>query len=160
MSNEIDSILKEIPDTVFPQQDSLDPPQIYPVSSSQLYINPNKYITTANATTIVTEEEPEEATTDEEIIDNVLEMTKEDRKQAGDVFDMFYDKLLSGRDYSPSTKEFIVKALEVKVNASRNLIDLLRIKNKKADTFGNNVIYNTTSSFREGINLERIKNEV
>lgn len=96
-----------------------------------------------------------DASDEEEIANKLVEMTLDDRSKADKLFDLFYDDLAVGQDRSTSSKETIARALELKIDAGKNLIELLKIKDKRKD--GNNILINTVPSNKTGIDLNNIK---
>jgi hypothetical protein len=107
----------------------------------------------------VIEPSKEIAISSEDITKELLDMTHEDREQASAVFDMFYGKLSTGKDFTSASKEFLVKALEVKVSSSKNLIDLLKtMKQEKENKVG--VFVNSVSAMSEGIDIKKLQENV
>lgn len=108
---------------------------------------------------------PQEAVSpsNEELINSLLEMTKEDRDQASNVVNMFYDKINLGKDYSPSSKENLVRAIEAKINASKNIVDLLKIKLKREEdrSHGNSfAVINAVNGTTESVDFELLMKNV
>jgi hypothetical protein len=89
----------------------------------------------------------------------LVDMVKDDRKKANEIFDLFYTNLAQDTDRSQASKEAITRALELKIEASKNLIELLKIKTRFNES-GNKVglfFGGTTSAEKAGIDLKEIK---
>jgi len=119
------------------------------------------------STDIQITQETKELTKDEidvEEVDSIAEglvnMVKDDRKKADEIFDLFYTNLGMGHDRSESSKEAITKALELRIEASKNLIELLKVKSKISQV--NNkvgILFETMSEKKTGIRLSDISEE-
>lgn len=87
------------------------------------------------------------------IVENSLDVIKNSKM----VFDNFSDDVIHGKDRSTSSKEMLIKALEVQNQANKNLIDLARsLDGDKGNT--NILITSSISPKKSGINPENIKN--
>ena len=64
------------------------------------------------------------------IAENLVTMTTSDRDKADKIFEMFFTSIGLDKDHSQASKEALTKALELKIEASKNLIELLKIKTK------------------------------
>lgn len=91
----------------------------------------------------------------DEVANALIGMTLDDRSKADKLFDLFYDDLAFGKDRSTSSKEAISRALELKIDAGKNLIDLLKIR--KGNDASNNILINAIPSKKSGIDLSNIK---
>lgn len=94
------------------------------------------------------------------ITDELLQMTREDRTQATQVFDMLFEKVNKGRDIGDASKEFLVESLKVKVMASKNLIDLLKTMKQAKESGVGVFVNNGINALNEGINFDRIKSDI
>jgi hypothetical protein len=99
-------------------------------------------------------EVPVVSTTD--ITNKLINMTENDRDTADEVFNMFFSKIAAGTDYSQGSKEQMVRALELKISASKNLIELLKIM--KGGDGKTGIFINTDKEI--GIDLNKLKNEL
>lgn len=77
-----------------------------------------------------------DASSQEELAEELIKITKDDRKMADRLFELFYPEIMSGQDRSQASKEALSRALELKIAAGRNIIDLLKIMkdSEKANT--------------------------
>jgi hypothetical protein len=109
---------------------------------------------------IVKAESKEIDTSDNEEVEKaIVAMTVSDRKDAERIFDIFAPAIIAGTDRSEASKEALTKSLELKIAASRNMIELLKLKTKKPDgvnigIFGEGLL----SSKKAGIDILNIKN--
>ena len=76
---------------------------------------------------------------DEDVMKQILIMTQNDRKMADDLYKVFEQNVKLGMDRSEASKETMAKALELKIMASKNLIDMLKVKNSKKDNGNVNI---------------------
>lgn len=76
---------------------------------------------------------------------------------AKEVYKGFKDDVLFGRDRSTSSKEMLVKSLEVQNQANKNLIDLAKVL--KAESSGNTniLIASQVSEKKSGVNSSNIR---
>lgn len=72
------------------------------------------------------------------------------------VFDNFSVDVFHGADKSTSSKEALIKALDVQNAANKNMIDLAKVLKSNADK-GTNILINTVSEKQAGISLNNIK---
>ncbi len=72
------------------------------------------------------------------------------------VFDNFSADVFHGADKSTSSKEALIKALDVQNAANKNMIDLAKVLSSKSDK-GTNILINTVSEKQAGISLNNIK---
>jgi len=89
--------------------------------------------------------------------DELINMVKDDRDKADQVFNLFYGNIAQNTDHSQASKEGLNKALELKIDASRNIIELLKIKSKAKET-GNTigVMFGAISPKKAGFDMEDI----
>jgi hypothetical protein len=86
------------------------------------------------------------------IVDNSLDVIK----NAKLVFTSFSDDVIHGKDRSTSSKEMLIKALEVQNQANKNLIDLSRsLEGNNGNT--NILIASSISPKKSGIDPDNIK---
>ncbi len=99
--------------------------------------------------------------TDEvEVSNKMLEMIENDRKKADEIFDLFYKDLSLGKDHSSSSKENLTRALELKIEASKNLLEMIKTKQKqKGPTNGIGIMLNTVNDKKVGINISGLNVE-
>lgn len=98
-----------------------------------------------------------DATDKEELANQLLDMTKDDRNMADKIFQLFYPELGTGRDRSQASKEAITRALELKINAGRNIIELMKLL--KEDTKSGNIgIF--FGEKKAGIDINNIRDEI
>jgi len=93
------------------------------------------------------------------IANGLVDMVKGDREKADKIFDLFYANLGLGQDRSTASKEAITKALELKIEASKNLIELLKIKTRTGD--GSNIALHfggIVSPKKAGIDMSEVRN--
>ena len=88
------------------------------------------------------------------IVENSLDVIN----QAGVVFQSFKDDVLLGKDRSTSSKEMLIKALEVQNSANKNLIDLNKALNGDNKGNTNILIQSAISHKKTGVNPNNLKN--
>ena len=94
------------------------------------------------------------------IAENLVKMTTEDRKKADKIFEMFFTALGMDKDRSEASKEALTRALELKIEASKNLIELLKIKTRANEMKTNiGLVFNTMPGKKAGIDLGNIRKE-
>jgi len=98
-----------------------------------------------------------DVTDKEELAKEMLRLTNEDRSMADKIFKLFYPELMNGRDRSQASKEALTRALELRINAGRNIIDLMKFM--KQDEKINNSIGLFFNEKKAGINLQSISGE-
>ena len=76
------------------------------------------------------------------------------------VFDNFSADVFHGADKSTSSKEALIKALDVQNAANKNMIDLAKVLSVKDKGTGTNILINTVSEKQAGISLNNIKNSL
>lgn len=96
--------------------------------------------------------------TDEtEVATHMLKMIEADRKKADEIFDLFYKDLALSKDHSTSSKETLARALELKIEASKSLLEMIKVKQKQKEQKGNiGIILNTVNEKKMGINISGI----
>lgn len=94
------------------------------------------------------------------IAEELIRMTKDDRSKANKIYEMFFTSLGLERDKSEASKEALTKALELKIEASKNLIELLKIKTRNNEVKTNiGIVFPTLNQKKSGININRLKEE-
>jgi hypothetical protein len=93
------------------------------------------------------------------IAEHLVKLTAEDRSKADKIFEMFYTDIGIGKDRTEASKEALTRALELKIEASKNIIELLKIKTKANEMKTNiGLAFNVSTGKRAGIDLSAIKN--
>lgn len=85
----------------------------------------------------------------------ILTSALEDKKKADDLFDIFETNVVMSKDRSDSSKEALTKAVEIRVQATSNLVKILDIKNKSKQASGGLVNLQISQS-KAGIDLRNI----
>lgn len=109
---------------------------------------------------LVSQEERKLDVTDpDEIADKLVTMVNGDREKADQVFDLFYGNLALNQDNTTASKEALTKSLELKIEASKNIIELLKIK-AKADEQGTKVgvFFGGVPAKKAGFDVSEIRN--
>ncbi len=75
---------------------------------------------------------------------------------AKSVYTSFSDDVFKGNDRSTSSKEAMLRALDVQNSANKNMIDLAKVLANK-DKNGTNILINTISEKRAGVNFSNMK---
>lgn len=99
-----------------------------------------------------------DASDTEEIEQALIDQTLDDRKKADQIFDLFYTKLGLDKDRTEGSKEAINKSLELKILASKNMIELLKLKKQTRDAIG--VFVNAQSGRKVGIDIDKLQEEI
>ena len=94
----------------------------------------------------------EEGALAQRIVENSLSVID----NAKTVFKSFSDDVFHGKDRSTSSKEAMLKALDVQNNANKNMIDMAKVLKDK-DSSSTNILINTVSEKQAGISLSNIK---
>ena len=96
--------------------------------------------------------------TDEtEVATHMLKMIEADRKKADEIFDLFYKDLELQKDRSTSSKETLARALELKIEASKSLLEMIKVKQKQKEQKGSiGIVLNTVNEKKMGINISGI----
>lgn len=101
-----------------------------------------------------------DATEEEELMQAVVDMTLDDRKKADDLYNVFLPEVSLGKDRSTASKEAMSKAVELKIAAAKNIIELIKIK-KGPDKNNVGVFFgNTLSSKKAGVDINKIKDSI
>ena len=114
---------------------------------------------TVSSTDLVPEETKELDVTDQdEISKELVEMVQGDREKADQIFDLFYSNLALNQDHTTASKEALTKSLELKIEASKNIIELLKVK-AKVEERGNNVgvFFGATPAKKAGFDVSEIR---
>lgn len=91
----------------------------------------------------------------EDLAEELIKVTREDRKMADKLFELFYPEIMSGMDRSQASKEALSKALELKIMAGRNIIDLLKVMKQEEKV--NNAIGVFLNEKKAGIDIGFIR---
>ena len=104
------------------------------------------------------EEDKLDVTDPDEIADELVDMVKGDREKADQVFDLFYGNLTLNQDHTTASKEALTKSLELKIEASKNIIELLKIKAKAEEQGAKvGVFFGGTTAKKAGFDIDDIK---
>lgn len=87
------------------------------------------------------------------IVENSLDVIK----KADKVFTNFSDDVMHGKDRSTSSKEMLIKALEIQNSANKNLIDLARTLDKENSGNTNILIGASVSHKRTGVDPNNLR---
>lgn len=90
------------------------------------------------------------------IVENSLDVIKNSKM----LFTSFSDDVLHGKDRSSSSKETLIKALEVQNQANKNLIDLARTLDGEKGGNTNILIASSVSPKTSGIDPNNIRNHL
>ena len=95
----------------------------------------------------------------ESLAGELMKMTVEDRKKADEAFELFFPEIARGTDRSQASKEALMKSIELKISAGRNIIDILKLLKNEEKKNGTNVgiFLNTKKS---GIDLNNIIKDI
>lgn len=92
------------------------------------------------------------------IAENLVVMTTSDREKADKIFEMFFTSIGLDKDHSQASKEALTKALELKIEASKNLIELLKIKTRAQEMKTNiGFVINSVPGKKAGLNIDSMK---
>ncbi|MHA1988996.1 MAG: hypothetical protein ACW98D_20440 [Promethearchaeota archaeon] len=99
-----------------------------------------------------------DVTDQDEIAENLVEMVMDDRKKADEIFDLFYGNLASDTDRTTASKEGLTKSVELKIEASKNIIELLKVKTR-AEEQGTKVgvFFGGVSPKKVGLDVDDIR---
>lgn len=97
--------------------------------------------------------------TTDNIAEIVLKKVDSNDAVAKEIYDLFYGELALGRDRSSSSKEALLRSLELKIESSKALVELAKALTKKDQNTGNNVgvFVNTKNGDEFGINIKNIQ---
>jgi len=71
---------------------------------------------------------------------------------------MFFTSIGLDKDHSQASKEALTKALELKIEASKNLIELLKIKTKAQEMKTNiGFVINSVPGKKAGLNIDSMR---
>lgn len=101
-----------------------------------------------------------DASDTDELANEVLRQTIDDRKKADNIFELLEPGIGLGTDKTGASKEALTKALELKIAASRNIIELLKIRKGLVEGNKMGIIFNQVPKAKAGINLDNIKREL
>lgn len=94
------------------------------------------------------------------IAENLVVMTTSDREKADKIFEMFFTSIGLDKDHSQASKEALTKALELKIEASKNLIELLKIKTKAQEMKTNiGFVINSVPGKKAGLNIDSMRRD-
>ena len=132
MSDEIDKIIDEID---FEADNEVSSQDLVPKESTEL-----------------------DVTDQDEISKELVNMVSGDREKADEIFDLFYSNLAEGNDRSTASKEALTRALELKIEASKNIIELLKVK-ARAEEQGSKVgiFFTGTPAKKAGLDVDEIR---
>jgi hypothetical protein len=100
-----------------------------------------------------------DVTDPDEISKELVDMVQGDREKADQIFDLFYGNLALNQDNTTASKEALTKSLELKIEASKNIIELLKVK-AKAEERGSNVgIFLGQPAKKAGYDMDDIRVE-
>jgi hypothetical protein len=92
------------------------------------------------------------------IAENLVTMTTSDREKADKIFEMFFTSIGLDKDHSQASKEALTKALELKIEASKNLIELLKIKTKAQEMKTNiGFVINSVPGKKAGLSIDSMR---
>jgi len=99
----------------------------------------------------------------EELANVVLNKVNSNDDVAKQIYDLFYGELALGKDRSTSSKEALLRSLELKIESSKVLTELAKAivkkeQNKNAGNVG--VFVNTKEGDQFGIDIKNIQNEL
>jgi hypothetical protein len=102
------------------------------------------------------EENIPDVTEEEELMKTVVDMVMQDRQKADDLYNVFVPDVSTGRDRSEGSKEAMTKAVELKISAAKNIIELLKLKKNDAKNSVGVFFGETMSGKKAGINIRNI----
>ena len=142
MNDDIDAIMADL---------ESDTTEIEPITEVVAEIEADKEVVVVDEKSLTLDLD-EEGALSQRIVENSLNVIDNARK----VFTSFSDDVFHGKDRSTSSKEAMLKALDVQNNANKNMIDLAKVISGK-ETNGTNILINTISEKQSGISLNNIK---
>jgi len=101
-------------------------------------------------------------TDQDEFLNTILDMALEDRKLADDFYKVFLPEVAMGRDRSEGSKEAMAKAIELKINAAKNILEAKKIIDNKNNKTGGNVgifLGNSINGKKAGIDISKFQDE-
>lgn len=98
---------------------------------------------------------------DEEVMQEIVKMVSEDRQLANDFYNVFLPEVSKGTDRSQASKEAMAKAIELKISAARNIIDLLKVRKDNSSKNGVGIFFgNSMNERKAGINIQKLKDSI
>jgi len=97
---------------------------------------------------------------DDEMMKFVLKTVLEDRSKADDLYNVFLPEVAQGRDRSTASKEAMAKAIELKISAAKNIIEMMKLKKQETRTSVGVFMGDAISSKKAGINIQSIQDEL
>jgi len=92
----------------------------------------------------------------EEISESLFKMVSEDRQLADKTFELFYFPIAEGKDHTQASKESLMRAVELKIESSKNVLKMFEIVSKKNQA-GTNINFNGFIPPKKvGINIDNI----
>ncbi len=118
-----------------------------------------KELNTVSSKDLIEKKQEIDASDTDELSNTLVNMVFDDRKKSDEIFDLFYTNLASDNDRTTASKEALARALELKIEASKNIIELLKIKTK-ADEQGAKVgiFFGGVSPKKAGLDINEIRN--
>lgn len=99
-----------------------------------------------------------DVTDPDSISEELVDMVKGDREKADQIFDLFFSNLALDKDRTTASKEALTKALELKIEASKNIIELLKIKSKTEENGGKiGLFFGTMPAKKAGFDMDEIR---
>ena len=95
---------------------------------------------------------------DTALAEELIRTVKDDRSMADKIFQLFYPEISIGKDKSTASKEALTKALELKISAANNIIELLKLRSKNRDAKAQVGVFigNQISEKKAGFSLDDI----
>jgi len=114
---------------------------------------------TVSSSDLVPEENKALDVTDQdEISKELVDMVQGDREKADQIFDLFYASLAMNQDHTTASKEALTKSLELKIEASKNIIELLKVKARAEERGGNvGIFLGATPAKKAGFDVNDIR---
>lgn len=99
---------------------------------------------------------------DTALAEELIVTVKDDRSMADKIFNLFYPDLSMGTDKTTASKEALTRALELKIQAAGNIIELLKLRQKNRDAKNAVGVFigQTISPKKAGINIQNIQSEL
>jgi len=72
----------------------------------------------------------------EEVMTAIFKMAVEDRKKADDAYEIFAPEISTRKDNTTASKEAMMRAIELKIASAKNIIDMMKLNNKKESSVG------------------------
>jgi len=100
-----------------------------------------------------------DVTENEELMQEVFNMTIEDRQKADDAYNIFAPVISQGKDHTTASKEAMMKAIELKIASAHNIIEMMKL-NKKGEPSVGIFMNNMIGEKKAGINIKNISDEI